>query len=564
MNSLSPDRAAPRRPSRPAACIRAAFALLSCAFLLAAQTPPAKTRSSHPGDSPKPKGTASIEGATVDAIDGMPLKEVTLLLMDTKGTGSPATVKSDDTGHFLFPNLYEGNYLLMGDHPRYARQTYGSRNGLLGGTPLALSTGQELKNLKFEMQPNAVISGRVLDEDGEPLANYMVTAARSYYQHGRKQFLPVGTSVTNDLGEYRIGNLAAGKYFVSALKSMREAPRKAAPTGPEMTYIPTYFPNSPEVSGATALTPSPGGELSGTDIRVARSKSVRIKGKVIGAPAGQQVTVRVASKDAGILAMMLGNGSPVKADGSFELVGVTPGDYLLRVTDQMGMKMMGAGLPIQVGDRPIEGLLLEVAAAADITGSIVLEGDGQASPKGAKVVLEPVEGGSILPPNTTAAEDGSFTLKEAPPDKYVVRVIGGPPGAYVKSVQFGTQDVDDHGLAMGGTAPGKLTIRMSTAGGEVNGIVRGQDDQPITGVTVALIPDSHNYLLYQSAFTDQHGAFRFAGVTPADYKLLAWEEVEPNAYEDPEFVKPVENKAERVTVKENDRKSVVLKAIPRD
>ena len=79
-----------------------------------------------------------------------------------------------------------------------------------------------------------------------------------------------------------------------------------------------------------------------------------------------------------------------------------------------------------------------------------------------------------------------------------------------------------------------------------------------------MIPDSRRYLLYQSTFTDQKGGFSFKAVTPGDYKVLAWEDVEPNAFQDPEFVKPFIGKAESVSLKENDHKGVSMKVIPRE
>ena len=38
-------------------------------------------------------------------------------------------------------------------------------------------------------------------------------------------------------------------------------------------------------------------------------------------------------------------------------------------------------------------------------------------------------------------------------------------------------------------------------------MIRGEDDKPVTGATVALIPDSKRYALYMSIATDQNGAF---------------------------------------------------------
>ena len=165
----------------------------------------------------------------MDAVSGKPVKDVTLLLALTTGTATPSRGKSDEEGRFAFKDLEAGGYVLIADHPRFARQTYGSRNGLLGGTILTLSTGQDMRTLAFKLQPNAVASGRVLDEDGEPMPDVMVAALKGMYQRGRRQFMPLGSAMTNDLGEYRIANLAAGRYLLSAtLMKPPSAPSRRA------------------------------------------------------------------------------------------------------------------------------------------------------------------------------------------------------------------------------------------------------------------------------------------------------------------------------------------------
>jgi protocatechuate 3,4-dioxygenase beta subunit len=560
--------------SKPLA--KAAVTLLACALLLPGfQTKPGQTKPTGSANNPQaggpgdqaPEQTASVEGTVLDAKLGKPVKDVTLLLAQSNGATAPSSAKTDETGHFLFGKLAAGTYLLIADHPRYARQTYGSRNGLLGGAPLTLTLGQEIKDLTFKIQPNAVTSGKVLDEDGEPMPGVLVAAAKGMYAKGKRQFLPVGTGMTNDLGEYRIANLAAGRYLVSATKMSLNAAAPPKPAGdePEKVYITTYYPNATEATGAAPVDVTAGGDVGGMDIRMAKAKSVRIKGRVLGAPGDQAVTVRLIAKDAGVLSMITGRSAPVKkADGTFEIVGVTPGTYTLRAGDQSGMKPLGAGIQVQVADQPMESLVMEIAPAAEVTGTLTVPKGDKLPVKGARVMLESAEGLVLLPPNATVGEDGTFTLKDLAPDKYLVRVINGPPNSFLESAKFGAQEMGDRGLDLGGAAPGKLEIRLNPGGAQVDGVIRGQDDSPIPGVTVALIPDSRRYMLYQSTFTDQKGGFSFKGVTPGDYKVLAWEDVEPNAFQDPEFVKPFMSQAESVSLKENDHRGVSMKAIPRE
>ncbi|HWQ53055.1 MAG TPA: carboxypeptidase-like regulatory domain-containing protein [Bryobacteraceae bacterium] len=532
--------------------------LLSTALTLPAFQAKPAAPTSGPGEK---KG--SISGTVLDAVAGKSVKDVTLLLVNSAGAGKPATTKSGEAGEFTFRDLDAGSYILMGDHPRYARQTYGSRNGLMGGSPLTISAGQEMREITFKVQPNAVASGRVLDEDGEPLQGVLVTPLKGMYHQGRRQHIPVGSAMSNDLGEYRIANLAAGTYVLSAtLMRPGQSPAPAADQ-PEETYITTYYPNATVVSAAAPVEVTVGADMGGMDIKLAKARSVRVSGKVIGLAKDQKVSVRLIPKGAGFLAMITGKNAVVKPDGTFEIAGAIPGSYVLRANDARGMKPLSAGVPIEVGDKRIEDAVLEIATGAELAGAVVVEAGEQVPMKGARLILEATEGLNMAPPNTMVAEDGTFTLKDVPADRYFVRLINGPQGSWVSSVQLGNQKMDDQGLDLSHAGTGKLEVKLRLGGAQVDGVITGQDDKPLSGVTVALIPNSRKYLLYQSTFTDQQGAFSFKGVTPGDYKLLSWEQVEPGAFQDPEFLKPFESKAESVSLKENDSKAVKMKAIPR-
>jgi hypothetical protein len=46
------------------------------------------------------------------------------------------------------------------------------------------------------------------------------------------------------------------------------------------------------------------------------------------------------------------------------------------------------------------------------------------------------------------------------------------------------------------------------------------------------------------------------------YTVLAWTDIETGAYQAPELLKRYESKAEKLSLKESDRKTLSLKAIP--
>ena len=71
-----------------------------------------------------------------------------------------------------------------------------------------------------------------------------------------------------------------------------------------------------------------------------------------------------------------------------------------------------------------------------------------------------------------------------------------------------------------------------------------------------------NFWTVRGARTHASGNFTFKGVTPGEYKTAAWDDVETAAYKDPEYPKKLDGSAEPLSLKENDHKTVTLKAIP--
>jgi Carboxypeptidase regulatory-like domain len=108
-------------------------------------------------------------------------------------------------------------------------------------------------------------------------------------------------------------------------------------------------------------------------------------------------------------------------------------------------------------------------------------------------------------------------------------------------------------------------VIVSANGGQIDGSVQNEKSEPAAGATVVLIPEASrrtsNYL-YKRVGTDQNGHFTIKGVKPGEYKVFAWEEVENGAYQDPDFLKPLESKGEALSIKENAHESVQVKVIP--
>ena len=160
-------------------------------------------------------GTAGISGAVVLADSGRPVRRarVTLNGQDVRVT---KTAVSDDQGNFAFTDLPGGRYTLAASKPGYVNAQYGQKKPGRPGTPIQLIDTQKLTNLKVALPKGGVLTGTVLDENGEPTPGTQVTAFRYEMRTGQKQLTQAGSDQTDDRGQYRIYGLMPGDYVVRA------------------------------------------------------------------------------------------------------------------------------------------------------------------------------------------------------------------------------------------------------------------------------------------------------------------------------------------------------------
>jgi hypothetical protein len=174
----------------------------------------------------------------------------------------------------------------------------------------------------------------------------------------------------------------------------------------------------------------------------------------------------------------------------------------------------------------------------------------------------PVAGPFYNPP---PEDDGSFTVEGVYMGDFHVAVFGVSPDAYVKSMRMGDVDVLDKGLHLSRPPENPLNVVIGLNAGTVSGSVVNakQDAQP--GCTVVLVPElrnRHRRDLYKIAMTDSSGQFRFRGITPGEYTLFAWDNVETGAWQDPEFLGTYETQGTPVHIAEGESQSIRLVVIP--
>jgi hypothetical protein len=528
----------------------------------------------------KPEDRGVIEGQVFSAATGEPVKKANLILRRADVSPSAGNIPTsystatDAGGSFAMKDIDPGKYRLSVTRAGFVQGEYGARGPLRQGTTLTLGAGQHLQDVNFRLTPHAVIVGRVVDEDGEPVANAQVQAMRYRFFQGRKQLQPFGMGSTNDLGEYRMFGLAPGRYFLSATyrDGMMYGPTvdRSANQPPDEDYVPTYYPGTTDPSAAAAQDIAAGAQIRGIDFTLRKAHTVRIRGRV-AIPSGSgrnRATLSLTPRDR---SGFFGMNRPASSDtsGAFEIRGVMPGSYSLVAFLNDGDRSITVRQPVDVGSSHIDNLTVMIQPGMELSGQIRVQGETAVNLSDLRLSLRTRDPSGMMfgpTPNGRVKEDGSFTLSNVSADHFNVSIYGIPDGFYVKSIRSGDDDVLVTGLDLSRGAAGRIDIVLSPNAGQVEGAVQNEKQQPAAGATVVMAPQEKERLdqapYYKTVTTDQYGRFTIRSVDPGEYKVYAWEDVESGAYMDPDFVKPVENQGASVTIRESSRESLQLKLIP--
>src|SRR6266542_3638461 len=264
------------------------------------------------------------------------------------------------------------------------------------------------------MPRGGVVSGRLIDEFGGPIADAVVNAMRSAWSGGRRRLQPTGrTSMTNDLGQFRIYGLSPGDYYVSAtfrggdmmameiaMAATMGGGATGGPTGsnPSSGYAPTYYPGTPNGAEAQKIAVAAGQEAQNTDFSLLPVRLAKVSGLVLsseGKPVEGALVTAAPKNMEGAGMMMPGTGRSDK-NGAFTIANVAPGDYVLQ-SRSLQIAMSGGGdnmtftarigggaeggsdsevgsLPISVSGEDLSNVVLVTSKGASAAGRLTFEG----------------------------------------------------------------------------------------------------------------------------------------------------------------------------------------------
>lgn len=512
--------------------------------------------SSFSQDSSNSARTGSIRGTVVDSKTSQPLAGATVALRSLPPAGGWNSVTSGADGGFIFPNLAAGRYRLSASRNGYLDS--GRRASLSQGsaTMVTVGMGQSVDGVLVRLIRTGVISGRITNERDEPMPGVVVQTLRTSFRTGHRELSESRSGFTDDRGDFRIWDLAPGTYYLKAVNP-RTWDRGPAPA---QSYVPVFYPGVYDPAQGQTLQLRAGEELGSINLSLSPLRTLHIKGRVLtsaGIPAkGAQVSLLQFANTGDVAEAEAG------ADGRFDLAAVPPGSYVLLAQSQendAARVQMGRS-NVTVGEVSVEMPDVVVFPGATVSGHVLIEGDRKVLLTRSSASLRPtmISDSTSGVSNVTVQADGSFTFRDVPDGEYRVGLLPLPDGFYVRGGrEAGATVVVSHGHAP------LVELRLDPNAGRVQGVAYKDKDNNVTAPScmVVLVPDATKRSdpdSYRVTTADRAGKFMLGSVPPGDYSLFAFEQIDRDAYMDPEFLQRNEGEGKSVHVEEGSNRSFDL------
>ncbi|HEX5110453.1 MAG TPA: carboxypeptidase regulatory-like domain-containing protein [Vicinamibacterales bacterium] len=388
--------------------------------------------------------SAVLSGRVVDSA-GRPVVSVEVRARRQGGTAkSPpdAVTRTNDLGEFRLPRLAAGEYVLRTDGRPEVSMTPAAlssiapeqqRPDLPTSSPVAVAarSGQE-SDVTLVFQEGAVIlpyaevgglvTGRMIDEFGEPVQGLNVQLWQVYFENGQRALKPAGpVSLTDDRGQYRLFHVPPGRYLVAATDDSW----RAAGAQPS-EFLPLYYPGRTAPADAFPIQVEPRQQLTGVDMVVTWLSGARIFGNAIdslGRPLKSQVILRHSARNG--IATPPPRTTAVRPDGTFEFLNVPSGSYVLR-----GSAQSEADAALQAAmDAVLKETLAKSGRLSDVPNLTI---DPETRSR-----MRPSES-AVLQITVDRSDAGPLTLRTAPTATVRGRIVfeGSPAMASTQTSEF--------------------------------------------------------------------------------------------------------------------------------
>ena len=545
--------------------MRRYFGCLIVIAALIAHLPAFATEKPTPVAPPADAQTYKVEGTVINAISGHPIPRA---LVQWNGQSGQVAVLSGPGGEFAFEGVPEGRAQFLVQKPGY----FQGRGGNFNPRSILLTVGPDSTRLAMKLTPEAVVFGRVLGKDGEPVEGATVRIEKAGAgSSSRYRGVPQRDGRTDEDGNFRIPELPPGQYVVAVQAG--DVTRRilgAQSSNANEAYPPVaYYPAGDDELNAEPVTLA-AGEHHEINFSITPRPAYKVSGVVSRSEEWKNVSPPMFVDRRGQPLLTVSEFDP--QTGSFTFRSVAAGTYSLRLSasDEIGNPAIlhrrlsvhkdVAGLQLTVS----AGIAASVHVRKDFTGKYTYSGNCSYGSRDGKVhtsdcsdfpafqlSLTPVDSANVPVRSNWAPPVGdTLVLRGLQPGRYKVHAGAGSMGnaAYVASLRCGGLDLlhDELVVPENGQLPTiEAVVRDDLA--TIHLLVNA--DKKTYGM-VAIFSDEELYMDVDQGRRMPFSADSMLNMSlpPGDYRIFAFADSADIDINDPEELSLYLKKAAAVTL----------------
>ena len=476
---------------------------------------------------PQSSGSPSqfrVAGKVINQNGSSPLPQCRVTLREVKNPKNVRSALTGDDGRFEFL-APAGKYNLSGAKRGFITASYDQHDQF--SSAIVTGADVEAENLVLKLSAFAMLSGRVLDETGEPVRRAQVMLWRQTHQSGVNRIVRFRGEMIDDLGGYEFAGLNDGTYFlsVSAQPWYAVHPPTAAQEGGaalpvsvdrslDVVFPTTYYADATESDDATPILLGGGARVE-LELHMRSVPAVHFVFRHEQKPEGT-FFMPLLQKRAfdGVEPQQSQDGVRMIGPGVAELT-AAPGKYTVRLPNEKGNGQV-AEVDLSQDHQEVEAPSEENLSNLEMTVKV----SGEATPP--RGIFLTLRDSTRTVAVQEVSGDGEAKFANVKAGTYEV-FVGSPDGDYsVAGITVDGRETPGHTLMISPGVSLSLSLRLVEGSGSIEGFVR-KAGQGVRGAMVVLIPKNpeNNRDLFRRDQSDLDGSFVLRNVIPGTYTLVA-------------------------------------------
>ena len=505
------------------------------ALLLCACVVPTRQTQAQSGD-------FRIAGKVVSSISGAPLSQTRVTIASVQDRSQSKSLITDSDGAFAFTNLPAGKYSLSAARRGFIESQFEQHENF--STAIVTGGDADSELLVFRLTPQAVLTGHIFDESGDPVRKATVSLFRQDQNTGVSLVRRIGTSRTDDRGTYEFPELRAGTYFLSANAKPWYALHPRSLPNPDgtvavnpaahsfdVTYATTYYPDGTDSDQATPI-PLRGGEHLSVDMHLSPVPALSILIRRTGAlgPGFDMPQLQRKSFDSteNVTAQILSHSSEsfggpenfqMSSQGLIELSGIPAGKYTVNTRGVPGSQSTGSVAEVDLSQNGQELNPDSGEPVSSVKFSVRIQGETRLPQQ---LMLALRDGEHKVVRSAQVDAQGEAEMDDIPPGKYAVLAATPSKDYAVTRITTNGSPTSGHSLDIVAGSASESTVTLIGGQTIVQGFAK-RAGKGVPGAMVVLVPKDPeaNGELFRRDQSDLDGSFSLGTVIPGEYMIVA-------------------------------------------